>query len=61
MENIVEQLADAYVSNTNKSLGYVFINNHFSGYAPPTARKFKELLTEKSLTVIEPSRTTFKE
>jgi len=60
MEKTVDQLADAYSTNTNKSTGYVFINNHFSGYAPPAARKFKDLLAEKKLIPIEPKKTTFK-
>ena len=60
MSKTADQLVDAYSNNKNKSSGYVFINNHFSGYAPPAARKFKELLAERDLIPLEPKKTTFK-
>ena len=60
IEKTAHELQEAYQNNPNKSSGYVFINNHFSGYAPPAARKFKEILAEKRLIVIEPKKTVFK-
>ncbi len=60
MQKTAEDLYEAYVSNPKKNTGYVFINNHFSGYAPPAARKFKEILNEKKLSVIEPQKIIFK-
>ena len=60
MEKTAETLYEAYANNPKKSTGYVFINNHFSGYAPPAAQKFKEILREKQLTVLDPKKTIFK-
>ncbi|MCE7741717.1 MAG: DUF72 domain-containing protein [Candidatus Heimdallarchaeota archaeon] len=60
MEEAADNLLQAFQNNSNKSTGYVFINNHFSGYAPPAARKFKEILKEKKIVVVEPQKTTFK-
>ena len=60
MEKTADELHQAFNNNPNKSSGYVFINNHFSGYAPPAARKFKEILSEKNITVLEPMKTVFK-
>ena len=60
MHKTADQLYEAYSNNPQKSTGYVFINNHFSGYAPPAARKFKEMLREKNLNVPDPKKTVFK-
>ncbi|OLS32728.1 MAG: hypothetical protein HeimAB125_05790 [Candidatus Heimdallarchaeota archaeon AB_125] len=60
MEDTADNLLQAFQNNSNKSTGYVFINNHFSGYAPPAARKFKEILKEKKIVVVEPQKTVFK-
>ncbi len=60
MEETADNLLQAYQNNSNKSTGYVFINNHFSGYAPPAARKFKEMLQERDISIVEPANTVFK-
>ena len=60
MQKTADDLCEAFSSNPQKSTGYVFINNHFSGYAPPAARKFKEILREKQMNVLHPKKTVFK-
>ncbi len=59
VEEMVGQLAQGLESNSSKS-AYVYINQHFSGYAPPIARKFREMLRKKGLSVMTPEKTTFK-
>jgi len=60
VEEMVGQLAHGLANNPNKKSAYVYINQHFSGYAPPIAHKFREMLEEKGLSVMTPEKTTFK-
>ena len=59
IEEMVGELSQALTNNPNKS-AFVYINQHFSGYAPPIAGKFREMLEEKGLSVMTPEKTTFK-
>jgi len=60
MQNTASILEEGFVNNKNKTTGYVYINNHFSGYAPPSANRFKEILEERKLNTVSPEVTSFK-
>ncbi|MCG3222629.1 MAG: DUF72 domain-containing protein [Candidatus Heimdallarchaeota archaeon] len=60
MEETADTIEKAFKINPNKKTAYVFINNHFSGYAPPAASKFKEMLEERKLQTVTPAITAFK-
>ena len=60
MEETADTIEKAFKNNPKKKTAYVFINNHFSGYAPPAASKFKEMLEERKLHTVTPSITAFK-
>ncbi|MHA1691568.1 MAG: DUF72 domain-containing protein [Candidatus Heimdallarchaeaceae archaeon] len=60
VNEMVEQLAQGLENNSNKKSAYVYINQHFSGYAPPIAQKFREMLEKKGLSVMKPEKSTFK-
>ncbi len=60
VEEMVGQLVKGLANNSNKKSAYVYINQHFSGYAPPIASNFREMLEEKGLSVMTPEKTTFK-
>ncbi|MFW9852440.1 MAG: DUF72 domain-containing protein [Candidatus Thorarchaeota archaeon] len=60
MGELADKLELGLASNPKKSSVYVFINSHFSGYAPPTATRFKEMLEERKLKTVTPEITAFK-
>jgi uncharacterized protein YecE (DUF72 family) len=60
MEKTADKIKTSFNNNTNKKSAYVFINNHFSGYAPPAASRFKEMLEERKLQTVTPAITAFK-
>ena len=60
MKETADTIEKAFMKNPNKKTAYVFINNHFSGYAPPSASKFKEMLEERRLQTVTPAITAFK-
>ena len=60
VEEIVDQLVSGFGNNQNKKTAYVYINHHFSGYAPPIARKFREMLADKNISIVLPEITSFK-
>jgi uncharacterized protein YecE (DUF72 family) len=60
MNELADTLDTGLKNNPKKSSAYVFINNHFSGYAPPTATKFKEMLEDRKLETVTPKITAFK-
>ena len=60
IEEIVEKLELAFTDNPNKKTAMVYINQHFSGYAPPVAGKFREILEERKMSVIKPEKSSFK-
>ncbi|MHA1591706.1 MAG: DUF72 domain-containing protein [Candidatus Heimdallarchaeaceae archaeon] len=59
IEEMVGELSQGLANNPKKS-AFVYINQHFSGYAPPIAGKFREMLEEKGLSVMKPEKTAFK-
>jgi len=60
MEETADKLEKAFGNNPKKTTAYVFINQHFSGYAPPAASRFKEMLEERKLKTVTPEITSFK-
>ena len=60
MEETASVLEKGFAKNVNKTTAFVYINNHFSGYAPPATTRFKEILEERKLNLIEPEQTAFK-
>ncbi|MBY9002110.1 MAG: DUF72 domain-containing protein [Candidatus Heimdallarchaeota archaeon] len=60
VEEIVDKLSTGLAKNPNKKSAYVYINQHFSGYAPPIAKKFREMLEERNLSTVLPEKTAFK-
>ncbi|NPD88979.1 MAG: DUF72 domain-containing protein [Asgard group archaeon] len=60
MKETADTMEKAFKNNPNKKSAYVFINNHFSGYAPPAASKFKEMLEKRRLQTVTPAITSFK-
>jgi uncharacterized protein YecE (DUF72 family) len=59
IEEMVGELSQELINNPEKS-AFVYINQHFSGYAPPIAGKFREMLGKRGLNVMIPEKTTFK-
>ncbi len=39
---------------------YIYINNHFTGFAPPMTQNFIELLEKRNLPVVKPTKGTYK-
>ena len=60
MTKTADLLKKGFTTNPNKKSAFVFINNHFSGYAPPAAQKMKDLLEERKLEVIKPKKEHYK-
>ncbi|MHA1222478.1 MAG: DUF72 domain-containing protein [Candidatus Heimdallarchaeaceae archaeon] len=60
MEETAKMMQESFSKHPNKKSAYVFINNHFSGYAPPAAKKMKEILEKRNFLVIEPKKKDYK-
>ncbi len=56
----LSELIKQSVSNNPISTFYIYINNHFSGYAPLASKKLVEELNKNNLMPISPFSSTFK-